>query len=96
MERKCIVCGKPGKFGYFEEPDEKGIGGMFSHLIGVKPGTWGDIEEYERHYVTLEQLENTDWFKDFLVERNKRMDEEMKELNKRIEEDCLRDYYEGY
>ena len=93
MEKKCIICGKPGNFGYFEGPDEFGIVGMFSHITGTITGPFGSSNTYDRHFVTLEQLKQTDWFDEFLKQRKEAYDKEAERINREWEIAYSRDFY---
>ena len=84
MLQICPKCGIKGKFGYFGTPDEKGIVGMFTHKTGkhkiVKDilGNKSLVAVTERHFVTLEELEETSWFNGWKKEYWKEVEMENK------------------
>jgi hypothetical protein len=89
-DRICPKCQKSGQFGYFETPDHTGVTAMFTHKTGkmkeVKNFTGGTrlIEEEIRCFLTQQDLDKCDWFKQWMDERRKILEEEYK---KREEED---------
>lgn len=80
MIQTCPKCGKKGQFGYFEEPDGNGVVGMISHKTGKietvhTPFGNRKVPEFNRCFLTLKELQSTDWFADFLKEREKAFEE---------------------
>ena len=93
MKRLFLICNEPGLFSYFEEPDETGIVGMFTHINGTVTTLFGSSNTYIRHYVTLEQLKQTDWFEEFLKQWEEEMNKELERMNRDFEIAYSRDYW---
>lgn len=88
MNRTCPKCGKLGKFGFFDAPDKEGTHGVFTHKTGnfkkIKDAFSHEriVEETIHHFVTLKELKSTDWFGEFIEEREKYLEQRKKEMNK--------------
>jgi hypothetical protein len=84
----CPICNRTGQFGYFDS-QETGIVAMFIHSTGKfetinTPFGSQRRESVERHFITLEQLEKTEWFKEWKElydnEMKKHLEKQFREL----------------
>jgi len=91
MNTICLKCNKKGKFGYFDTPDETGVVGVFTHKTGkyekVKDlfGNERLVEKTEHHFVTLEELKQTDWYNKFKKEYDEAMKKHSIDMDKLYE-----------